>query len=825
MSGVGKLAPVRADRPSLGGVTFGEGYEAGFQVDQEVDRLTSSTELRREAYKPFLDFTMSEEGRALLPWTPGGGYDGPRVSPELSQELLDQQMLPRASTLAKLKLELRELGISLPEEAGPGAIQTRLDDMRKRLADRTRKNEAVAEQAPFGAFAGATVSSMSGLETIATLPVGAGARAGILATALVEGSLAAGTEAATTPFRNEFRRELGLTEQSIGMNAATAFVGGAFLGGAVKALQIGGGALMNREKKKAAVAEGKRSESPAARAAAAVVERDIADEELAVASPGDGKAVREHGERQQAALAAQSDPTGPAPTDRPLFEGGARAELGELVLVDPREIEVQPDVFQFKSDADAGGVTAKLRGVTEWRQERAGVTVLFEYNDGRMAVADGHQRTALARRLLEQNPDSSIRLTAKVFREADGFSAEDVRVIAAMKNITEAADGMTAAMAKDAAKVLRVAPDQLDQLPAGPGVARAKELAELSDDAFGLYINEVIPERYAAAVGRLVGDKSLHAPIMRVLERIKPETTEQAETVIRQAMEAPVERGVELDLFGEREFAESLFGERAKVLERALRNLAQDRRVFQTLTDQAETIEGAGNRLDATTNEARRKATEAALVTIKKSAHRAGPVSEALNNAARKYKETGRLGDAARSVGDAILREIERNGGIGERAGGVGRSAEPGGAGGSTPDGALASFSEPDGEGVTRQVANTRDQLTPSSKAREEGVVTTATEETPEGTQTLIEGVAPVTDADRAAAAQERAMRGGDSPPPEGGLFDEAQRNQLDLLDDVPVEQTLEDGEAGVRTMTREELAAELEADDEFAEALGVCLI
>ena len=50
--------------------------------------------------------------------------------------------------------------------------------------------------------------------------------------------------------------------------------------------------------------------------------------------------------------------------------------------------------------------------------------------------------------------------------------------------------------------------------------------------------------------------------------------------------------------------------------------------------------------------------------------------------------------------------------------------------------------------------------------------------------QQLIPGVAPVTERDRLQAQAGKPLRGGNKPPPAGGLFDEEARAQLDLLGD-----------------------------------------
>jgi hypothetical protein len=49
--------------------------------------------------------------------------------------------------------------------------------------------------------------------------------------------------------------------------------------------------------------------------------------------------------------------------------------------------------------------------------------------------------------------------------------------------------------------------------------------------------------------------------------------------------------------------------------------------------------------------------------------------------------------------------------------------------------------------------------------------------------QTLLPGVAPITERQRLAQRATKPMRGGNAPPPAGGLFDLDGRAQGDLLD------------------------------------------
>lgn len=116
-------------------------------------------------------------------------------------------------------------------------------------------------------------------------------------------------------------------------------------------------------------------------------------------------------------------------------------------------------------------------------------------------------------------------------------------------------------------------------------------------------------------------------------------------------------------------------------------------------------------------------------------------------------------------------------------------------------------------------------------------------ERTSAGDQTLIDGVAPVTDRDRMEARQNAPMRGGDMAADEG-LFDSGARLQSDLFSD-PADPKTKDYKDTVATYMREEIEAEgdigvdvgdgqgsrtassvldeLEADQEFLEVMALC--
>ncbi|XKH38260.1 hypothetical protein ACIU1J_27710 [Azospirillum doebereinerae] len=340
----------------------------------------------------------------------------------------------------------------------------------------------------------------------------------------------------------------------------------------------------------------------------------------------------------------------------PAFEPPT-VENGGLMALDPRTVGVDAETFQYKAGGDDAGVTDRLRGVTEWRPERAGVSIVYERADGSRVVADGHQRRGLALRILEQGDGQEPRLNSVIYREVDGATPEQVRALAAAKNIAEGTGSPL-----DAAKVLRDGdPDIVRSLPPTSALVRdAKGLAQLDREPFGMVVNGVVPEQYGAIVGRLVADAPMQRDVMGLLAKLQPANRTEAEAIVRQAIEAgAADRAAasQGSLFGDVAVQESLFLERARVLDRALKVLRRDRTVFGTLTAEADRITGAGNILDTATNLARADADGAAIQTLTTLANRKGALSDALTGAARRAREEGRYDAAVRDFVDAARQE------------------------------------------------------------------------------------------------------------------------------------------------------------------------
>lgn len=678
--------------PDLEGLTpaprapqsFGDDVLAARQAQLNIENFNAERYARDRVWPEYIDELERLTGeRFELPRQiqvdhPAGMLE--RDAPGLRHDMQVEQALAR----------IDEYRAAHPELSLPGAEW--MDD---RLATRLQEIEARAQGAEIlPQFVGSMLGAFEDPLTIATLPFGGPAVGGgrtavgtaarvFLAEAAINGLVVAATE----PVANEWRAELGLPERTLGQSAfniAVGAVAGGTLGSAPVAIPAGFDALSRLPARRLAdMAEDLNPGDPDVAAAAAAIRRedDIAQDNPFEAGPfSPAEAAGVHRDRLDDALTVMREgptPAGRAAAERldqapPLAVRPNRERLpAGLTEVDPRELEVNAELFQFKAGGDAEGVTDRLANVGRWDQVKAGISIVWEAQDGQRFIVDGHQRRGLAVRLLENDPEAPIRLTAIVRREADGWTVEAVRAEAAMKNLAEGTG-----TAIDAAKVLRADPDLLDaSVPQRGALIRdARDMMTLSDEAFGAVINEVIPSRYGAIVGRLIDDAAEQMAVIDTLARLEPSSVFEAESIVRQAREAGFRKaeGDTLSLFGD-EGVESLVGDRAKILSNAARLLRQEKQVFSTLSREADRIESAGNRLARETNQQRAQSNATVLEIIQRLANSKGPVSDALTAAARSGEP---VRTAARGFLRA-LRDLEASGDLlGAATGGAGRASD-----------------------------------------------------------------------------------------------------------------------------------------------------
>ena len=330
------------------------------------------------------------------------------------------------------------------------------------------------------------------------------------------------------------------------------------------------------------------------------------------------------------------------------------AEISETIPLSPNQINVEAKKFQFK-ESDELGVTDRLQGVKKWDNYQAGLVSVYKYSDGTFSIADGHQRLALAKRIMKEDPGQDIKLNAYVFDEADGWTIPQVRALAAVKNIAEGTGTVL-----DAVKVLRIDPSRLDNLPPRSQlVMQAREIIKLSEDAYGSFVNGVIPANYAAVIGRLIDDKALHADAVTILAKADPPNVFQAESIVRQIKNAGREEIEQISLFGDEIVSKSLYAERAKILDRTFKELKTDKKSFENLLKNAETLEQEGNVLVQDLNQKRANIDGQAIAILQAAANRKGPLSDKLNEAAKLASETGNYSTAVRGFVQDVRGSME----------------------------------------------------------------------------------------------------------------------------------------------------------------------
>lgn len=365
---------------------------------------------------------------------------------------------------------------------------------------------------------------------------------------------------------------------------------------------------------------------------------------------------------------------------------------------DPTALGTDPLRFQFKEGADAEGVTARLRGVDAWDPTAPGKVVVWEDDAGRQFVADGHQRRALARRLIDQGQEAP--LEGYLFRSADGWSSDQVRVVAALKNIHEGSGSPL-----DAAKIFRDAPGALmdRSLPmTGDFIAQARGLSQLSDEAFGAVVNGVVPERYAAEIGALAPDRpDLHAPIAKLLKDGEPANREEARALVHEALLDDFIRreGDQIDLFGSAPLEATTIA-RAKVKAAVLRDLRADARIFGQLVKHADAVETGGNVLARDANAATLAMDRAALEVVSKLSLRGGDIGETMAGAARQVVDGLKPAEAARPVLSKIREALATGRDLETLRGEVLDPRAPT----DMATSALDQFSEPGGRGAIDQI-------------------------------------------------------------------------------------------------------------------------
>jgi hypothetical protein len=192
-----------------------------------------------------------------------------------------------------------------------------------------------------------------------------------------------------------------------------------------------------------------------------------------------------------------------------------------LAMFDPEKIKTDPATYQFRSNYENDtGVTEKGRyHADKWDPVLHGDPLLLhEKLDGTLYVADGHHRLDLAKHLNAEGHGPG-QVAAMVLREADGYTAEDVKIIAAYKNIAHGKnDPIEAAKVFKEAYSGKVHTELLPQLQMDKGNLEVSyKLSKLSDKALDAVAKNEIPIDMAAEVASRVSDATSQESVMHII--------------------------------------------------------------------------------------------------------------------------------------------------------------------------------------------------------------------------------------------------------------------------------------------------------------------
>lgn len=276
-----------------------------------------------------------------------------------------------------------------------------------------------------------------------------------------------------------------------------------------------------------------------------------------------------------------------------------------------------------------------------------------EFNKGKKAIVDGHQRLGLAKRLSAQG--KKIDLLSYTIREVDGVEPQEAMLRGLMINLMN-----NTGTAIDAAKILRsrfgVDFNKLKKfLPGKTNLVKNTEgLRKLSDDAWGMVSNNKNLENLGARVGAIIEDETLHANIIKILKDKKFTSLAELEQTLRLTNTLPKTVTKQDTLFGTDFFAETLLVERSSLLNWAKKNINKRSAAFKTIVENDTTLQKAGNKLNKLNNEEQRLVYEQVQERFEQVATQAGSeLSDKLTKAAQLLKE-GKRGDAEKLFQQAI---------------------------------------------------------------------------------------------------------------------------------------------------------------------------
>lgn len=336
--------------------------------------------------------------------------------------------------------------------------------------------------------------------------------------------------------------------------------------------------------------------------------------------------------------------------------------LGKTVqrrTLDPRILTFDPDRFQYKGGGDARGVTDRLAGVDKWDNLAAQAVVVFEQADGRLIVADGHQRTGLAQRLLKDGQEPSLALEAFVLREADGWTADQVFAVATKRNLQQGTGDVT-----DTAVALQRLPEVLDKSVArgNAHMRTAQGLARLDPDLLALVRAGGLSHEAGKVIGYKLPDPAQQRAAVAAIQARNIKGEDVVSGFIDEMKASQMRVETTFDLFGEAEITRTLAVEMAELKVKVAELLKQNAKAFKRVNEAADMLEARSNRIVRDINASVSDASNQAAGYVQSLSIDPGPMRDMMMAGAQRMAAGDKLAKVARDVANEIADATERDG-------------------------------------------------------------------------------------------------------------------------------------------------------------------
>jgi ParB-like chromosome segregation protein Spo0J len=318
------------------------------------------------------------------------------------------------------------------------------------------------------------------------------------------------------------------------------------------------------------------------------------DRQIAVKDARDkGITLRDAAQQQRDRVAARKATPQPAKQDTygPGFIG--RMPVGS--------IKADPGRFQYKSgltDAKTG-TTEALKDVRSWNEELAGVVSVWkDPASGQTYVINGHHRLALAQRFGVK--DLPVRFI-------DSPNDVQARAKGALQNIAEGrGTPLDAAKFFRDTKIDKTALEQTGLSMREKQVDTALGAAKVAGPVWQEVYNERLPIEHAAMIGNADLPGTSQISILKDLqaraEKGKATSAQYIKEAIDDELHAPSKTETSASLFGDVQEDRKLTGEARELRANIFERLSRDKRIFGSVTRNADRLETGGNVIDRETS-------------------------------------------------------------------------------------------------------------------------------------------------------------------------------------------------------------------------------